>query len=472
MPIGTPLQLVTRLDAKFGEIDDALATKASAPLNGGAFNPNQIDLSLGAVEYDFYQQTGLITFALDPTKTPVIGGSVSVNIRGGGPNPAVTFPSTFVGLEGLTSGTILTSGQSYPFYIRFAPDWDGVGQHRILIGALGLTTPSGQLVATEIKAFPGPHFSAVGEAVRTNTAGGSFDLAMPVGAAEGAIVGIEDHSPTSWSTSNHVRLHTTDGAGFIREDTGAIQPGAIPEGVILDGGNSALWRKTAGQWKFIGQTGLMSGGGGGGGAVSSVFGRTAAVIAQSGDYTVAQVTGAAPVADPTFTGTVNLPANTVQTGNIAAGAVALSKIQNLTAARLLGRTDASTGAPQEITLSGALTLSGTTLSAAAGVPTSRQILTPNSVRSGTTPTATSDDLVDNITLSLHNDVAVPGNNQVYGTSGSGVRGWQNLPAGSLPAFGGADRYLRTNATNNAAIWVDLGRRRFHRNDALRRRAYR
>jgi hypothetical protein len=44
---------------------------------------------------------------------------------------------------------------------------------------------------------------------------------------------------------------------------------------------------------------------GGGGAVSSVFGRTGAVVATSGDYTVDQVTGAAPLASPTFTGTIN-----------------------------------------------------------------------------------------------------------------------------------------------------------------------
>src|SRR6266478_6552041 len=36
------------------------------------------------------------------------------------------------------------------------------------------------------------------------------------------------------------------------------------------------------------------------GAVSSVFGRTGAVVAASGDYSVAQVTGAAPLASPTF----------------------------------------------------------------------------------------------------------------------------------------------------------------------------
>lgn len=41
--------------------------------------------------------------------------------------------------------------------------------------------------------------------------------------------------------------------------------------------------------------------------VSSVFGRTGAVTAASGDYTVAQVTGAAPLASPALTGTPTAP---------------------------------------------------------------------------------------------------------------------------------------------------------------------
>jgi hypothetical protein len=43
------------------------------------------------------------------------------------------------------------------------------------------------------------------------------------------------------------------------------------------------------------------------GVVASVFGRTGAVVAGSGDYSVAQVTGAAPLASPTFTGTPVVP---------------------------------------------------------------------------------------------------------------------------------------------------------------------
>ena len=41
--------------------------------------------------------------------------------------------------------------------------------------------------------------------------------------------------------------------------------------------------------------------------VLTVFGRTTNVVAQTGDYTVAQVTGAAPLASPTFTGTPAAP---------------------------------------------------------------------------------------------------------------------------------------------------------------------
>jgi len=58
---------------------------------------------------------------------------------------------------------------------------------------------------------------------------------------------------------------------------------------------------------------------GGGGAVSSVFGRTGNVLAQSGDYSVAQVSGAAPLASPTFMGTVTEPDGTMVSGSGWAG---------------------------------------------------------------------------------------------------------------------------------------------------------
>jgi hypothetical protein len=62
-------------------------------------------------------------------------------------------------------------------------------------------------------------------------------------------------------------------------------------------------------------TGTVKCNGGGCGLVQSVFGRTGAVVAVSGDYTVAQVTGAAPLASPTFTGTAAAPTPTIPSNN-------------------------------------------------------------------------------------------------------------------------------------------------------------
>lgn len=62
----------------------------------------------------------------------------------------------------------------------------------------------------------------------------------------------------------------------------------------------------------------------GSGAVSSVFGRTGAVVATSGDYTVSQVTGAAPLASPAFTGTATAVNLTVTGACVGCSAPTLS----------------------------------------------------------------------------------------------------------------------------------------------------
>jgi hypothetical protein len=59
-------------------------------------------------------------------------------------------------------------------------------------------------------------------------------------------------------------------------------------------------------------------------AISSVFGRTGAVVAASGDYSVAQITGAAPAASPSFSGTVTEPDGTTNTSSGYAFAHALT----------------------------------------------------------------------------------------------------------------------------------------------------
>jgi hypothetical protein len=54
------------------------------------------------------------------------------------------------------------------------------------------------------------------------------------------------------------------------------------------------------------------------GSVGSVFGRTGNVLAQTGDYTVSQITGAAPTTSPSFTGTADF-VNVALSGTLADG---------------------------------------------------------------------------------------------------------------------------------------------------------
>jgi len=75
-------------------------------------------------------------------------------------------------------------------------------------------------------------------------------------------------------------------------------------------------------------------------------------------------------------------------------AIAYSKIQDVTAQRLLGRTNTSSGSPQEISLGAGLKLSGTTLSTDAVAVSSTQILAGTGLTGG-------GDLTGNVTLSAN-----------------------------------------------------------------------
>lgn len=62
--------------------------------------------------------------------------------------------------------------------------------------------------------------------------------------------------------------------------------------------------------------------------VTSVFGRTGTVTAQSGDYSVAQVTGAAPLASPALTGSPTAPTATLGDSSTLVATTAFVKGQN------------------------------------------------------------------------------------------------------------------------------------------------
>jgi len=106
-------------------------------------------------------------------------------------------------------------------------------------------------------------------------------------------------------------------------------------------------------------------------AVPSVFGRTGTVTAQSGDYSVGQVTGAAPLASPTFTGTVTEP---------------VPVLPSQTANQFFAAPSGSAGAPafRAITAADVPPLNQNTTGTAAGL--SGPSALPNGT-TGTTPTA-------------------------------------------------------------------------------------
>ena len=137
------------------------------PVDAGTFNPALIDLSRGQVEYNSYVQTGPTTLALDPAKPSLTGGSVSLNIIGGGFPLAFTTP--FVGVEGVVSDAILQTGVSYPVFVRFAPDWEQIGAglfaDRVLVGIVGITLDmvrGGGATINQVAGSPGPYEFAVG----------------------------------------------------------------------------------------------------------------------------------------------------------------------------------------------------------------------------------------------------------------------------------------------------------------------
>lgn len=151
-------------------------------------------------------------------------------------------------------------------------------------------------------------------------------------------------------------------SAFIDTDTlqTSCGPAALPIAApvtspALSGTPTAPTQSLADNSTAIATTAWVKGQGygtGGSGAVSSVFTRTGAVVATSGDYAVAQVTGAAPLASPALTGTPTAPtaAAATNTTQIATTAFVESEIPlRAPVTSVAGRTGAIVIAEADVT---------------------------------------------------------------------------------------------------------------------------
>lgn len=225
---------------------------------------------------------------------------------------------------------------------------------------------------------------------------------------------------------------------------------------------------------------FATGSGGGGGAVSSVFGRTGAVVAATNDYTWSQINKAgSSLADittrsagdltsgtlaaarmPALTGDVTTTAGTVAT-TIADNAVTLAKLADIATASFLGRNTASTGDPEVLSILTVKNLLGITNFSVTGPTVARSYTFPdaNATIARTdaaqtftgTQTFTGDVFINNTTANLFlkdtatgwqaasTTVVTPqANNTIRSTSyTSGLLGW-NVSASGNAEFNNVD----------------------------------
>lgn len=142
-------------------------------------------------------------------------------------------------------------------------------------------------------------------AVKTSTSdtGGALGIVVGnAGTTGNGIIAYRGYAGCSFdgstSSGDYVQISSTNAADC--HDAGATYPSS---GQVL--GRVLSTNSAAGTYTVL--LGPEAQGPGGLSPVPSVFGRTGAVTAQSGDYSVSQVTGAAPLASPAFTGAPTAP---------------------------------------------------------------------------------------------------------------------------------------------------------------------
>jgi hypothetical protein len=256
-----------------------------------------------------------------------------------------------------SAGTDLISYQPQTSYLTFS--LRGAGYQFTPLAFTASTADITTLNATTVNA------STVNLGTVTATSLASTGALSGSALTTGAIVSTSETTGALSATSETVTGTSTSGnvnTGTVTATTlnGALAAGNIVSGTIATArlplmGASGTGHAagivpdpgaTAGTSRYLREDGTWVSPAGG---VTTVFGRTGAVTASSGDYSVAQVTGAAPLASPAFTGTPTAPTQATTDSSTAVATDAFVKNVSATLAPLAS--PALTGAPTAPTAS-------------------------------------------------------------------------------------------------------------------------
>lgn len=256
--------------------------------------------------------------------------------------------------EGLYWGGALTSGEAFPAFLALVQDdsgrlWPCGASSSIPIdfsetsGTLSLF-----LIPFDSSELPSYVTGKIGAFSLVATAS-SLNDALELGSGS-----VTDSAFTSFTEAAGVRVDalaigsgTDDDIYLYARNGDANQPGL-------------RYQASGDQWQYSNDGSTWYAFGTAAGSVASVFGRTGAVVAETGDYTAAQV-GAAPTSRTISAGTgltgggdlsadraLAIDAGGVDTTQLANNAVTLAKLQQISTDKLLGRATSGTGAVEEI----------------------------------------------------------------------------------------------------------------------------
>jgi hypothetical protein len=250
--------------------------QSPATITGVVQGTNGVAATSGLVEFDITPQNSSTNYSIiGSTILAPQKGTCGIDALGNVKSLDLTGPCRVWGNDNITPANTL-------YKIIIAPNGAvSATLNNILIA--GSSTDLSNLTAIA----PQPVIGTVINASPLITQGvvPSNDAAWPIGQPNKAYTGIFAH------TLQLVGLGPVRLFGPI-----GLTPTPVPfgfSGYSFDASGNPVVSINGGAYQPL-QIGLL--------AVLSVFGRTGAVIAQAGDYNVSQVTGAAPVASPTFTG--------------------------------------------------------------------------------------------------------------------------------------------------------------------------